>query len=219
MNIKEILLLVGLGLCGIGPVTQEDDWLNLFDGKSLEGWTQRGGNATYTVENGEIVGTTAPNTPNSFLCTDKTWSNFELELEVKIHRELNSGIQIRSESRPDYQEGRVHGYQVEIDPSERAWSAGIYDEARRGWLVDLKDNEKARNAFKQNEWNHYRITANGDAIHTWINGVAAASLQDDMTPSGFIALQVHGVGERTEPLTVRWRNLRIKVLPDAPNPD
>ncbi len=219
MIFKHTLVLFALGFHCLNGFAQEDGWVNLCDGKSLAGWTQRGGKATFTVEDGQIVGTTTANTPNSFLCTDRNYSNFELELEFKIHPELNSGIQIRSESLPEYQDGRVHGYQVEIDPSERAWSAGIYDEARRGWLADLKDDERARKAFKQNEWNHYRIIADGNSICTWINGVAAADLKDDMTASGFIALQVHGVGERTDPLSIHWRNLRIKVLPETLRPD
>ena len=105
--------------------------------------------------------------------------------------------------------GRVHGYQVEIDPSDRAWTAGIYDEGRRGWLNDLANNEPARKAFKQGDWNKLRVECRGDSIKTWLNGVPAADLHDDMTPKGFIALQVHGVGARTEPLEVRWRNIRI----------
>ncbi len=107
----------------------------------------------------------------------------------------------------------VHGYQVEIDPGERAWSAGIYDESRRGWLNDLKENEKARKAFKQNDWNHYRILAVGDSIKTWINGVPAADLRDSLTRTGFIGLQVHGT-QATEPLEVRCRNIRIKNFGD-----
>ena len=151
-----------------------------------------------------------PKTPNSFLCTEKLYGDFELELEFQVDDGLNSGIQIRSLARR--RNGRVYGYQVEIDPSDRAWSAGIYDEGRRGWLAPLKDKQDARAAFKQNEWNHYRVEAVGDSIKTWINGVAAADLKDDMTAKGFIGLQVHGVGKRTEPLTVRWRNLRIKEI-------
>lgn len=108
--------------------------------------------------------------------------------------------------------GRVHGYQVEIDPSDRSWSGGIYDESRRGWLNDLKDNEAARNAFKPGAWNTFRIEAKGDSIKTFINGVPAADLHDAMTPRGFIALQVHGVGDRAEPLQVRWKNVRIQDL-------
>ncbi len=209
------LLVLALSLIPVFCLSAQDDgWTPLFDGRSLEGWTQRGGQARYFVEDGAIVGTTVPNTPNSFLCTDKHYRNFVLELEFLVDPDLNSGIQIRSNSLPDYQNGRVHGYQVEIDPSDRAWSAGIYDESRRGWLDDLKNRPDARYAFRQNDWNHYRIQAVGDSIRTWINGVPAAELTDAMTPSGFIALQVHGVGGRTDPISVRWRNLRLKNLPD-----
>jgi type 1 glutamine amidotransferase/HEAT repeat protein len=186
-------------------------WQSLFDGKNLDGWVQRGGKAKYTIDGEEIVGTTVKGTPNSFLCTETNYSDFILELEYKVHPKLNSGIQIRSESYADYQNGRVHGYQVEIDPEPRAWSGGIYDEGRRGWLNDLKNNEPARQAFKQNEWNHYRIQAMGPSIKTWINGVPAADLQDDMTASGFIALQVHATN-LDEPMEIRWRKIRIQDL-------
>ncbi|MGI9517054.1 MAG: SMP-30/gluconolactonase/LRE family protein [Pirellulaceae bacterium] len=192
---------------------QQNNWTSLFDGRSLDGWTQKGGDANYAVEDGCIVGSTVPNTPNSFLCTERNYGNFILELEFQVHPELNSGIQIRSNSDPEYNNGRVHGYQVEIDPGERAWSAGIYDEGRRGWLFDLKQNNEARYAFRQGFWNHYRIEAIGDSIRTRINGVPAADLRDDMTDEGFIGLQVHGVGGREDPITVRWRNIRIQELP------
>ena len=120
-------------------------WQPLFNGKTLEGWVQRNGKAKYEVLDGEIVGTTVKGTPNSFLCTEKDYGNFILELEFWVDPTLNSGIQIRSESKPEYRNGRVHGYQVEIDPSSRAWSGGIYDEARRGWLNNLKDKPAAQN--------------------------------------------------------------------------
>ena len=106
---------------------------------------------------------------------------------------------------------RVHGYQVEIDPSKRAWTGGIYDESRRGWLNNLEKNEDARKAFKQDEWNHFKVVANGDSIKTWLNGVPAADLTDDMTAKGFIALQVHNTKSKT-PLQVMWKNIRIKEL-------
>lgn len=196
------------------PCTAQDtSWIDLFDGKTLNGWTQRGGKAKYEAADGMIVGTTVPNTPNSFLCTDKYYGDFELELEFKVHPELNSGIQIRSNSIKSHNNGRVHGYQVEIDPSDRAWSGGIYDEGRRGWINDLSQNNRARYAFKQNDWNHYRVLAVGDHIQTWINGVPAADLVDKMTDRGFIALQVHGVGGRKDPISVQWRNIRIREKP------
>ena len=186
-------------------------WQPLIEDTQLDNWVQRGGPATYSVEGKEIVGRSVVSGHNSFLCTKREYADFVLEYDFKVDPRLNSGVQIRSNSVPGYQNGRVHGYQVEIDPSERAWSAGIYDEGRRGWLADLKDNEPARKAFKQNEWNHVRVEAIGDSIKTFLNGVPAADLTDDLTRSGFIALQVHGTQE-PETLEVRWRNLRIKDL-------
>lgn len=185
------------------------EWKPLFDGKSLDGWTQRGGKASYKVEDGAIVGTTAPGTPNSFLCTERDYGDFILEFDVKVDPSLNSGVQFRSSSRPDYKEGRVHGYQAEIDPSPRGWSGGIYDEGRRGWLADLKESPHARTAFKNGEWNRYRIVALGDQFQVSVNGIPTASLRDDMTRSGFIALQVHSTTS-TEPLQVAWKDIRIR---------
>ena len=184
-------------------------WEYLFDGKTLKGWVQRGGEAKYEVKDGCIVGTTVLNTPNSFLCTEKTYSNFILELEFLVG-DMNSGIQIRSNSFEEYRNGRVHGYQVEIDPSPRAWTAGIYDAARRGWLYDLRNNEAARKAFKHGEWNKLHIEAIGDHIRTWLNGVPAANLMDSMTREGFIGLQVHASKKAGE--KVKWRNIRILDL-------
>lgn len=216
------ILILTLITCSAAAVA--DDWKPLFDGKSLDGWTQKGGKAKYRVEDGQVVGQSVPNTPNSFLCTDKDYGDFILELEFKVHPQLNSGVQIRSQcfdkpveaerngKKRTIRAGRVHGYQVEIDPSDRSWSGGIYDESRRGWLNDLSENESARKAFQPEQWNHFRIECRGDSIKTWLNGVPAADLTDDMTPAGFIALQVHGVGGETEPREVRWRNIRIQEL-------
>jgi hypothetical protein len=189
---------------------KDDGFEPLFDGKTLEGWTQRGGKAKYETKGGVIVGTAVAGTPNSFLCTDKNYADFILEYEFKVDPKLNSGVQIRSNSLPDYRKGRVHGYQVEIDPSARGWTGGIYDEARRGWLNGLKENEPARKAFKQNEWNKIRVEAIGPSIKTWLNGIAAADLTDDMTPAGFIGLQVHS--SKHAGAQVEWRNLRIKTV-------
>lgn len=185
-------------------------WQNLFNGTDLNGWNQKGGTANYTVRDGAIVGSTVHDTPNSFLTTDRIYGDFILELDYRVHPSMNSGIQIRSNSYDWYMDGRVHGYQIEIDPSERAWSAGIYDEARRGWLVPLTENPAAQRAFKQNQWNHYRIEAIGDSIKTWINDVPAGFLIDDKTHEGFIALQVHSIGDAQEAGTeIIWKNIRI----------
>lgn len=215
-------LMIGLSTAAAAP--DEDGWVMLFDGKTLDGWVQRGGKAKYTVEDGVIVGSSVPNTANSFLCTAKQYGDFVLELDFKVAATLNSGVQIRSEcfdepktldiggKKIKVAAGRVHGYQVEIDPSARAWTAGIYDEGRRGWLNDLKNNEAARKAFKAGEWNHLKVECKGDSIKTWLNGVPAADLKDSVTPKGFIALQVHGVGNKTEKLQVMWQNIRLKEL-------
>ena len=178
------------------------------------------------MENGCIVGTTKVGTPNSFLCTDRKYANFILELEFKVPPGMNSGIQIRSICDPAIKNGRVHGYQVEIDPSPRAWTAGIYDEARRGWLYNLTHIEKergkaaaeaAKKAFRPNQWNHVRVEAIGPSIKTWLNHVPIADLVDDMTLEGIIALQVHQTGNPT-PKHILWRNLRIQELDKGMKP-
>jgi hypothetical protein len=198
-----------VGSCNYGS---NDGWTNLFNGKDLTGWKQLNGEAEYHVENGMIVGTTVANTPNSFLATQQNFSDFVLELEMFMEEDFNSGMQFRSQSRPDYMNGRVHGYQCEVDPSDRAWSAGIYDEARRGWLYPVDLNPDAKTAFKDGEWNHYRIECIGPDIKTWLNGVAVAHLIDDMTPEGFIALQVHSIrDESMAGRRIMWRNIRIKT--------
>jgi len=195
------------------------EWENLFNGKDLSGWKQLNGKAKYEVVNGEIVGTTVANTPNSFLATEKDYGDFVLELELLVDDNMNSGIQFRSESTPEYNNGRVHGYQCEVDPSPRAWSAGIYDEARRGWLYPCTYNPEGGKAFKNGEWNKYRIECIGPNIRTWLNGVPVAYLIDDMTPKGFIALQVHAIGKDGIPGSqIRWRNIRIKTKNLKPSP-
>lgn len=216
--------VVLLPVCGSAQ-SKQDQWVSLFDGKTLDSWVQRGGKAKYEVAEGEIVGTTVPNTPNSFLCTTREFTNFVLELDFKVDDGLNSGVQIRShcfEQATKVESGgkeikiaakRVHGYQVEVDPSERAWTGGLYDEGRRGfYLNDLKNNEAARKAFKHNDWNHFRIECDRDTFKTWLNGVPATNCKDDMTGAGFIGLQVHSVGGKTERLQVRFRNIRLKEL-------
>ncbi|MBO2543189.1 DUF1080 domain-containing protein [Salegentibacter sp. BDJ18] len=205
-----IFLIFLIVSCGEHTDDNETPWTQLFNEKNLDGWTKKGGDAEYRVENSAVIGTTQHNTPNTFLATNKDYEDFILELDFKVHPSMNSGIQIRSNSLGNYMDGRVHGYQVEIDPSDRAWSGGIYDEARRGWLVDLGKNSKAQQAFKQNEWNTYRIEAIGDTIKTWINGVPASHLIDDKTSEGFIALQVHSIGEDAEAGTeIMWKNIKI----------
>ena len=205
----------------------KDGFKPLFNGKNLDGWDQHSGKAEYRVEEGAVVGKTVAGTGNSFLCTTIKYGDFILEFEFKVAKDMNSGVQFRSEfyeketeaeikgKKKKFPADRVFGYQYEIDPSTRAYTGGVYDEARRGWLNDLKDNEAARKAFKPGEWNQARIQCQGDHIQTWINGVKAADFKDSLTPKGIIALQVHGIGDGKKKAPgeeVRWRNIRIKEL-------
>ncbi len=210
---NKILLLFSVVLLLSACTNSSDDgWTELFNGKDLTGWKQLNGEAKYNVSDGTIVGTTVANTPNSFLVTEENYSDFILEVEMLLEDDFNSGIQFRSESRPDYMDGRVHGYQCEVDPSDRAWSAGIYDEARRGWLYPLELNPDARSAFKHGEWNKYRIECIGTDIKTYLNDVQVAHLIDDMTTEGFIALQVHSINDESMAgKNIRWKNIRIKT--------
>lgn len=196
--------------------SDEKGWISLFDGKSLTGWVQKNGKATYEAKDGEIVGTTAKNSENSFLCTEKDYGDFELEFEVKVDAQLNSGIMIRSQTKGGTNEGRVNGPQVEIEASGKdgAKSGYIYGEAIGGWMTP-KDELKSHKLFKDGEWNKFRVLASGKRIQTWINGTAVSDLTDEKVfkshPSGFIGLQVHGVGARG-PYHVAWRNLRLREL-------
>jgi hypothetical protein len=210
---SRVAALITCGVLLAFPAAAEDGFTSLFDGRTTEGWIQRGGKAVYSVEDGALVGRTVLGEKNSFLCPPKDYADFVLEFEVLVDPELNSGVQIRSGSRPDYKGGVVHGYQVEIDPSERGWSGGIYEEQRRGWLTSRKDDPAASRAFKVGEWNHYKVEANGDQLRTWVNGVPVADLTDGVTRSGFIGFQVHQAKQAG--LTVKWRNIRIQELPRA----
>ena len=191
----------------IKPLDCKCESVDLFDGRTLAGWTQKNGTARYEVRDGTILGTTVKGSPNSFLCTEKLYGDFALDFEVKVDTRLNSGVQIRSNSFKEYRNRRVHGYQVEISTNGNA--GFIYDEARRKWLSKDRSNEAARAAFKDGEWNKYNVVCKGDSIKTWVNGVPVANVVDAVTKLGFIGLQVHGFGGET-PATVQWRNIRIK---------
>jgi hypothetical protein len=212
MNLKSlsIILLLFAGMKGMSQ-SPKGSWESLFNGKDLKGWKQLNGKAKYKVLDGKVVGTTVAGEPNSFLATEKNYSDFILEFEVFLSAPLNSGVQFRSFSNPD-KNGRVQGYQVEIDPSARAWSGGIYDEASRGWLYPMDYNPDAKKAFKPTGWNKYRIECIGTSIRTWVNGKPAANVQDAERASGFIALQVHSIeNDSMANKQIRWRNIRIQT--------
>ncbi len=194
----------------VAPTSNAQEWKALFNGKDLQGWQALNGNAEYVVKNGEIVGTSKLGIPNSFLATSASYSDFILEFDVWIDNSLNSGVQIRSHSLPEYKNGKVFGYQVEIDPSSRGFSGGIYYESKRKWLYPLTENKPASQAFKHGSWNKIRVQAIGSHIQTWVNGQMASRLVDEYNSSGFIGLQVHSI-KRDEQAgkQVKWRNIRI----------
>ena len=207
----------------------QDKWISLFDGETLEGWSVHSGNAPYRVEDGAIVGQTIKNSPNTFLCTDREFSDFILEFEVLLEDdELNSGVQFRSHIAPQelifwfrndqgkYQPttipaDRVYGYQVDI--SAGAGSGGVYDEARRAMMPWWpEEGSKESKAFRNKKWNSYRIECTGDSIKTIVNGVTVTAFRDALSDSGIIGLQVHDVGNDSTPYQVRWRNIRLLPL-------
>ncbi|WP_111669628.1 3-keto-disaccharide hydrolase [Algoriphagus litoralis] len=213
---KSLFFLSSLALisCSQEPKT-ENNWTELFNGKDLSGWKVVAGTAPYEVVGEEIIGTSVAGSPNTFLITEATYGDFILELDLKIEDlSSNSGVMARGQYDPAARDGKglVFGYQIEADPTERAWSGGIYDEARRGWLYPLELNPEAKSAFKMGEYNHYRIEAIGDELKTWINGQEVAYVVDDMDKNGFIGLQVHSVRDSTEAgRKTYFKNVKIQT--------
>lgn len=212
LELAVLALGANVGLAG--------DAVPLFDGKTLDGWKTLGGAAEYRVIDGAIVGSSRPGVPNSFLVTGKDYGDFILEFDVRQDvGPTNSGVQFRSLSTPQFENGRVHGYQTDIDPSERAWSGGIYEEAQRGWFYTGEMHPPAKALYQFGQWNHYRIEAIGPRLRVWINGGAAADVIDDATKSGFIGLQVHSINTPEEAgRTTSWKNLAIQTADLKRNP-
>ena len=210
--------------------------LKIFNGSNLNGWLNYGGGKFY-VENNCIVAEAITGLPNTFLHTEKKYQNFELQFDVKLDTVLNSGVQIRSniyqndtetvrwggrfdqEGQKDLKNiirkaGTFWGYQIEIDPTSRAWSGAVYEEAGRGFLHTPGINQKVKSAFKPLEWNHYKIRVKDNHIQSWVNGVIIGDVYDNMTDDGYIALQLHSIGKDKIRANkkIRWRNLSLKEL-------
>ena len=215
MNKLTITLLFSL-LFSASNFAADKKYKAIFDGKTLEGWTQRNGTATYRVEKKSVVGKTNEGSPNSFLCSDKEYGNFDLIFEVKVDDKLNSGVQIRSQTKGG-PKGRVNGPQVEIEASGKngAEAGYIYGEAAGGWMTPA-DKLKPHKHFKDGKWNKYRVVADGSNIKVWINGALVSDLNHEEKykshPKGFIGLQVHSIGRGSGPYEVRWRKIKIKEL-------
>jgi len=233
-----ISVLVSLTSCRNKSVSNEG-WTDLFDGKTLTGWkvlneNQSAADSTlnFYIEDNMIVCNTTLNTGGGYLATEKSFDNFILEFDVKIDTFLNSGMQCRGRfwdkdtatvylagdekgttRLVNWKKGSIWGYQVEVDPSARAWSGGLYEPGNRGWLVTLKGKNETRKAFKPFDWNHYRILMDGSKIQVWVNGVQTVDTTDEMTSSGFIGIQFHGAGDEWQKdKKSMWKNIRIKEL-------
>lgn len=220
---RTYLLVLGVLLqAGVSSASNNDGgWTNLFDGKTLRGWKVLGGQADYKIEDGVIVGTTALNTPNSFLVTEKEYGDFVLEVDIKLGAAINSGVQTRSHFNPKLNNGRgaVYGRQVEIDPSDRRWSGGIYDESRRQWIYPLSLNEDAQSLYKAGEYNRIKVECIGNETKTWLNGKPVAYVIDTLDQSGFIGLQVHSVSKPSDAgQKIYFKNVRIKTGNLRPEP-
>ena len=239
---KSILcsFLCTLVIISIGGCSQNQDSatqsVDLFDGTTLDGWQNFGG-GTFYIEDGAIVGEATLGPPNSFLATNEMYADFKLEVEFKVDPLLNSGVQIRSNTYPEetktvrgggmfnddgtknvrervWETGRFWGYQIEIDPSDRGWTGTLYEEGARGFLHTPGEDMAPQGTFKSGDWNHFRVIAKGDHIQTWLNGVQVADVKDNRTPTGYIALQLHGIGNNKEKIgqKVRFRNIKLTEL-------
>ncbi|MFY0599464.1 MAG: DUF1080 domain-containing protein [Cyclobacteriaceae bacterium] len=209
MKIKSALLLLL-----VASLSHAQTWEPLFNGNNLKNWKTEGGKALYEIEGDAIVGRAVLNSPNTFLCTKKSYGDFILEFEVLLPNHLNSGVQFRSNLND---KGVVNGYQCELDPTPRRFSGGVFDESRRGWLYPLSRNPKSRDAFRLAGWNKVRIECLGTEIRTYINGQMCSNLVDDLTSEGFFGLQVHSIGKKEDGYVVKWKNLRILTEDVAEN--
>ena len=218
--VRAWILIVSLSVAGLSGVSAQNS--SLFDGKTLKGWKKMAGSATYQVENGVIIGTTVEGTGNSFLVTEKEYQDFVLDIDVKLESPKgNSGVQVRSHFDPSGNQGKgkVFGRQAEVDPTDRKWSGGVYDEGRREWLYPLSLNPAAGDAYKKDDYNHLKIECIGNEMKTWINGVPASYVIDTLDKSGFIALQVHGITEAAEAgKKVYFKNIKIQTSGIVPAP-
>lgn len=193
----------------------------IFDGKSFQGWKKVGGDAPFSLQDGVIIGEMTKGTPNTFLATEKQYGDFVLELEIKLEgTETNSGVQIRShiDSMRNPKRNFMYGKQVEVDPTSRAWTGGIYDEARRRWLYPLDLNEAAKTAYKTNEYNSIKVEVIGNVTKTWINGIPVAHVIDTIDQQGHIALQVHSIPDHLHGAKVYFKNIKLTTQNIQPTP-
>ena len=184
------------------PTPDDPPFVDLID-ESMTGWFNPFDWGSYSVEDGVV---SLEGTRKWFLVTEETYGDFAFEAEVQVPDDGNSGIMFRCHAEPN----RVWGYQAEVDPSDRQWAGGLYDEGRRGWLhpLDGEDQGEARVAFQRGTWNRYRIEADGPRLRIWVNDVLTTDYHDTEDIEGHLALQHHG----EDGLVYRFRNVQVKDL-------
>ena len=191
-----------LPLLFLSYTTDRSEFVDLFNGKDLSGWTPHGTEKWY-VDNGELVCESGPDKEYGYLSTNQSYKNFILTLNFKLEANGNSGVFIRS----SIEGTKINGWQIEVAPPG-LHTGGIYESYGRGWLI--KPKEEDEKMLKADEWNSMRIKANGDTITSWLNGKKMVEIRDEKIGegNGFIALQIHDGGG----IKVRWKNIRIKEL-------
>ncbi len=215
-----VLLLLTVG-CVLGESTgeaQEDQTVSLFDGQTLQGWhVRKPEQSWWRAENGAITGgsLTRRVPRNTFVCTNESFQNFDLRLKIRIRGNggfINSGIQIRSVRVPNSHEMR--GYQVDVGDG---WWGKLYDESRRKRVIATAANLPAvEQAIRKDDWNEFRILAQGSRIQTWINGVTAIDYTEtdpQIPQTGRLGIQVHGAGKAL----VEVKEITLKRLPATPD--
>ena len=215
-KINIILCVPILGMLWIlGSCTSSDQepWIEIFNGKDMDGWEIRDGLAEAWIEEDLLVTEQKDSLNFPYLVYGEEFSDYILECEVKLTGPLNSGILIRGISDPGLNNGKIHGFQMEIDQTERRWTGGIYEEKGRLWLTPLEGmgegEEEALNAYKVSDWNHYRIEAISDTFKIWVNGIPTTHLIDSKTDRGIIGFQIHKIAPGTETGILRIKNIRI----------
>lgn len=209
---KARLFLASALLFTASLIALAEDFVPLFDGKTLTGWKNPYEWGKVEVVNGEIHLT---GEKKFFVVTEKTYGDFIFEGDILLPEgQANSGFMFRAH----VAKNKVFGYQAEVDGSpDRKWSGGLYDEGRRMWFISpIKGNKeseaafraRAGDAFKRNDWNTYRIECRGSHIKIFVNGVLTTDVEDDKDASGVIAIQHHG--EKGQ--TYKFRNLKIQEL-------
>jgi hypothetical protein len=202
MKIKQLLPTLFVLLFSTVIFAQKGKKQTLFNGKDLSGWKIYG-TEKWFVQDGLLICESGPDKEYGYLGTEKTFKNFELNLEFKQDADGNSGVFFHSSI-----EGvKVAGWQVEVAPPGHS-TGGIYESYKRGWLI--KPEPEKDKALKMGEWNKMKIVVIDNVVTTYLNGTQMITLNDPAigSISGSIALQIHSGGG----IKVSWRKIKIKEL-------